>query len=975
MRNKLFFTPIILVAVIFSVFNINLVHATDAKYTPDNMMSPGVISMAKQCRQAEAWAKHSSFKMWDEVINLDKQNTTYTKCVSLGYCSNLSDIYKDDNSGKAYEKIFADRANNILISAGTFTLLRQNADEYSMVMKPFFCKNAFTNVTEQDCKDLNSNNLSSGASPPSINDIYNTDVATACILKGLCVLSPDYSFFSCQPAKDNIKNGTDRKPFTDNDSASVEDNNNSVITSAKDLLRFSMCFNKKLSDGSLNNCMKDAGDSIDKCVAGIQKQSPNRKIKLGDIGTYIQKDKNLRTKWKLPPGFDFNANHTSINDSSSGGTQKTPPDDSDQKKCYDTAGLFGFFWCPGLTVLTGTLDSLIGLITGGLKWTILANTSTSSKVSGTAQDVLINSWQKLVAVANIAIAVLFLVMLYSYAINANSTLKAYTAKKLLSRLIIVTIAVNLSFYICAALADLSNLAGTGIYDLINKIIGDTTGLYSKGNLLDGISGVIVGAALIAIALMSLQAASLALLIILALISLRQIALIVLVIVSPIAFACYLLPNTEKWFKHWWDAYVRLLIVYPMFMAVWVSSRLMLAILQDIGQNDLIKTALASVAPLLAIIPIFKLSGSIMGRMTSGLQSSAKKHGLTDRASKNDAARRQRAKNFARRKSIALQNNLARKSSAAKAAGNTGAGVIAGGMSVIISHLNGTRAAAADQREQVKRDNLMKASTKSINKAYDKKLKEKRDDDVTAKMPDIDTQAATTDNEIADNQVAQVANTVGTPAITTSTNTGKPTLAGSVMVKYMAMTGKDLSGKQLDSTTYQSVIRYANAHNILNNSELNTALYNVQKNGDKLVRDEFITDYSKNNKTPLFANKKTQKDFIEQTGDFSKENLTSIDKVVEARNKARKSFIDTMDVDTYVNLHQEQRVSLIEQSKQNRDVTSIKNIVKVNNLVSDYSNVKSLPPITLKHTENIKQSLAGWNKGVDDGKWRSWKWLI
>ena len=958
--KKHFFNYVLLVtlSIIFSVFNISLVHAKDVQYTPDTMFSPDVIAMSKQCRKAEAWAKVQSASN-----PLDKNKSTlYNKCISLGYCvSEASAHYNETiplNGSILWMTYFRWLAtgDSTIVGPPAMQLMGMSINN---IADTKLCKNAFSNVTEQDCKNLDSTirkYKDSNANFTDENVLNSVHLFTVCTHKKMCGVSTSFMNMdiNCNSANKS-KNPPKQNGGVDN---------SAVSKAAKDILKLSLC-QKYYSMGQYisDECNKDVDNAVDKCVDNMQKKYPRKQLALSDINNCLQKDKYFKPRWKLPNNFDFNANN--FDDSNN-------PDDSDQKKCYDNAGLFGFFWCPGLTVLTGTLDSLIGLITGGLKWTILANTSTSSKVSGTAQDVLINSWQKMVAVANIVIAVLFLVMLYSYAINANDALKAYTAKKLLSRLIIVTIAVNLSFYICAALADLSNLAGTGIYDLINKIIGDTTGLYSKGNLLDEISGVIAGAALIAIALMSLQAASLALLIILALISLRQIALVVLVIISPIAFACYLLPNTEKWFKHWWDAYVRLLIVYPMFMAVWVSSRLMLALLQDLGQNDLIKTALASVAPLLAIIPIFKISGSIMGRMTSGLQGSAKKHGLTDRASKNDAARRQRAKNFARRKSIALQNNLARRSSAAKAAGNTGAGLIAGGMSVIISHLNGTRAAAADQREQVKRDNLMKDTTKSINKAYDKKLKEKRDDDVTAKMPDIDAQAATADNEIADNQVAQVANTVGTPAITTSTSTGKPTLAGSVMVKYMAMTGKDLSGKQLDSTTYQSVIRYANAHNILNNSELNTALYNVQKNGDKLVRDEFITDYSKNNKTPLFANKKTQKDFIEQTGDFSKENLTSIDKVVEARNKARKSFIDTMDVDTYVNLHQEQRVSLIEQSKQNRDVTSIKNIVKVNNLVSDYSNVKSLPPITLKHTENIKQSLAGWNKGVDDGKWRSWK---
>lgn len=687
---------------------------------------------------------------------------------------------------------------------------------------------------------------------------------------------------------------------------------------------------------------KDGNTHVDKVLTKLSNTKPGED---NDIYKCIKNTKGLNLKLPDKLDIDFNA-------------AQTPKDDSDQKKCYNNAGFFGFFWCPGLTLLTNALDSFIRLITGGLKWTILANNASTPKASGGAQDITLRVWGNLVAVANIAIAIAFIVMLYSYAVNSSNSFRDYTAKKLLSRLIIVTVAVNLSFYICAGLADLSNIAGEGIFNLITGIIGDTTKFYNKSNLLGAISGIIAGVALIAIALMSLGTASLALLIVLALISLRQIALLILVILSPVAFACYLLPNTEKWFRKWWDYYIRLLIVYPMFMAVWVFSRLMLAVLDDMNQNDLIKTALAAVAPLLSIIPIFKMSGGLMNTMAEKAQK--KTAGLNKIAGEHDSARRQRAKNFAQRKSIGLQNRL-------NQAGLTGLGTA-------MSHLNGTRVAAADKREQSRRDKLLDDSVESINKAHEDKQRTKRNNSVTAKTPDVAKQAATTSNTLNSNQAANVASTLGAAAIATTTSTGKPTISGRIMVKYMAMTGRDLDGKLLDSATYQTVIRYANAHNILNNTELNTAIYNVQRNGDKFVREEFINGYSCNTRASsaaLFANDKSKKDFIDQTGDFSRVNLDSMDKVQRARTNMRREFTNTMDVNTYADMNQSRRVELIDQTKNGRDDAGIKSINKINNLVVKYSNVRTFNPTTVKHAYNIKSSFAGWRSGIDDGNWRKW----
>lgn len=283
------------------------------------------------------------------------------------------------------------------------------------------------------------------------------------------------------------------------------------------------------------------------------------------------------------------------------------------------ASLFGFGWiiCPGQNLITGFIDILLNMIQGSIKWTLLADKSSE----------LMTPWRTFVNIANVLFAILFMVMIYSMATSTG--LSNYSLKKMLPRLIICAIAVNVSFYICAALADLSNIVGAGVKDLLLSGVSEDTdplsdlagnALKAVGNLTSGI----IGVAAVAITILFFGGTvvmSLAVLILA--ITVRQVALIVLVVVSPLAFACYLLPNTQKWWRMWFDNYTKMLLVYPMFMTVWGGSRLVSNLAASTGSGfPFVVDVVCAVAPALAIIPCFKAAGGVLGAAVGKIQGNA-----------------------------------------------------------------------------------------------------------------------------------------------------------------------------------------------------------------------------------------------------------------------------------------------------------------------------------------------------------------
>lgn len=199
-----------------------------------------------------------------------------------------------------------------------------------------------------------------------------------------------------------------------------------------------------------------------------------------------------------------------------------------------------------------------------------------------------DGWEKFVTVSNIALVIFLLIIIFSQLTGFG--IDNYGIKKSLPKLLIAILLINMSYIICQACVDVSNILGKSLKDLFEGMIQPYSGVSSEtgtvgaiaagagsvGVVAAGISivggtaawgaiGGAIGAGLMAalpMIITALLSALIAVFFLFLTLGARQAGIIVLVVVSPIAFACYMLPNTKKYFDKWKQVFAALLLVYP-----------------------------------------------------------------------------------------------------------------------------------------------------------------------------------------------------------------------------------------------------------------------------------------------------------------------------------------------------------------------------------------------------------------------------
>ncbi len=295
--------------------------------------------------------------------------------------------------------------------------------------------------------------------------------------------------------------------------------------------------------------------------------------------------------------------------------------DDEKDKCNAGFFGFGFLLCPGQNLLNLIIDFLYGIIENILDWRLLETSGSQIK----------SYWEKFLSIANVILVIAFLVIIYSTA--TSDGLSNYDVKKMLPRIVILAVVINISFYVCAAIVDLCNIAGRGVMALLISTSpgGEGLGLGEKigtvvSNVATGVAGGIAGVVAGVILFVSIgPPAVLALIVIILALIFRGVALTMMVIISPIAIALYLFPSAamNKWHVKWRDAFIKMLLVYPMFMAVWGGSKLIASVTAS-TQNPIIgfiTSLICTIAPAVAIIPLFKMSGDVMGKATAAIAGS------------------------------------------------------------------------------------------------------------------------------------------------------------------------------------------------------------------------------------------------------------------------------------------------------------------------------------------------------------------
>lgn len=338
-----------------------------------------------------------------------------------------------------------------------------------------------------------------------------------------------------------------------------------------------------------------------------------------------------------------------------------PATEESVSSCQVEGGL-GWFICPATNTLATFMDYLFGVLTGFLE---------VKPAQADEENALYRAWSIMRTFANIAFVIAFLLIIYSQLTNFG--ISNYGIKKLLPRIIIAAILMNVSYIVCSLAIDISNLLGYGLQGIFINIRNSLVGL--EGNtwevtswesvtsfvLAGSVAGVGagiatisavtasggVGAAAVAILLPALVVVMFAVLVALLVLAARQAIITILVVISPLAFVAFLLPNTDKWFDKWRGLFMTMLLLFPAFSLIFGGSQLAGAVIiqNATSINVIILGLLIQAAPLYVTPMLIKLSGSLIGRI-AGIVNNPNR-GIIDRTRNfaKDRAENMKAKNL------------------------------------------------------------------------------------------------------------------------------------------------------------------------------------------------------------------------------------------------------------------------------------------------------------------------------------------
>ena len=331
---------------------------------------------------------------------------------------------------------------------------------------------------------------------------------------------------------------------------------------------------------------------------------------------------------------------TSFNPDDYQGGEGIGEDDFDGNECYNS-GIEGITWlvCPAINNMAKAIDGIGGNID---RWLMIDSDWYSTDDGSGGQNNVKDVWENFLTIANVLMIIILLVIIVSQLTGYG--IDNYGIKKILPRLIIMSILINLSFFICQIAVDLSNIFGKGLNDMFQSF-GRTAfenywtgsaftarlgaglfGLVSGAGAVSGFAFTIVGFVMgqggmvmigLSIAL-TLGIAFISIMLFFLTLASRAIIVIVFTAIAPVAFACYVLPNTQSFFKKWWDVFKAALLVYPICGALYGMSYVIRGIIIG-GSGDrqwwmVLMAIMAPYLPFLVMPALVKGALAMLGKV-------------------------------------------------------------------------------------------------------------------------------------------------------------------------------------------------------------------------------------------------------------------------------------------------------------------------------------------------------------------------
>ena len=392
---------------------------------------------------------------------------------------------------------------------------------------------------------------------------------------------------------------------------------------------------KKLAKMLIGTCIASAIRTVAKRPDGQDKSNEQiDKLFTDCIAKNSGLDKDTVNNDKAPIAWDDIKKD--VDTSGSAATEEN------KKDCGDVldSGLLGYFICPAINVAISFADGA---------WSIFEFLLINNPLdgSGTYYD----SWTKVRDLANAILVVIFLGIVISQVSNIG--ISNYGIKKMLPRLVIVAVAINISYYLMQVIIDIANITGKSIDSIFSgfesysglkaangwsvlfdsillsaTVVGSVGVTLAAGAVLGWPAIILFLGAMIIPAIIGIIAGLLAL-------QVRSMLIPILAIFSPVALVAWVLPNTQKLFDKWKSMFTGLVFLYPLASIYYGGLKFAASITLTSGESGSISGSIQRLMALAALfIGTFMVaviaikSNSIMGKIVGGIGGFANKLGVS-----------------------------------------------------------------------------------------------------------------------------------------------------------------------------------------------------------------------------------------------------------------------------------------------------------------------------------------------------------
>jgi hypothetical protein len=313
------------------------------------------------------------------------------------------------------------------------------------------------------------------------------------------------------------------------------------------------------------------------------------------------------------------------------------------QSCESEGGDFSFIICPLLQQSNKAISWLDEQIIG------LLFVNEEYYQNGTQGGERIEDvWIRMRNIGYIILIPIMLVMVTGTALGFKG-IDAYTVKRALPRMFAAIIFMAISLDVTRLMVDITNDLGVGAAGLVaapfspDGIDGlQLTDIFSANAGTDvGVlgGGVIAGVAAFSVVSLGvigsyLLVSVLALLVVFFVLSIRQMILIFLMVLSPLAIIAWIFPGNDKPWKIWWQSFSKLLLLFPLIMALLMFGRGFALIVQSTDGGGVVTTLLkltAFIGPFFFIPSAFKYAGGAFANIAGMVNDKGK--GVFDRQKK------------------------------------------------------------------------------------------------------------------------------------------------------------------------------------------------------------------------------------------------------------------------------------------------------------------------------------------------------